>query len=66
MRVNKLGNSAVVAPIDVHPRHGGWNINCSKTGKTDASIGVNEDVFLDEREWPKCRERNVRTISRLP
>lgn len=50
LSVNQFSGSVVEGPIDVHPRHGEWNRNCSKTGKADASTSVDEDVFLDERE----------------
>jgi hypothetical protein len=57
----------VEEPIDFCPWHGGWNGGHSKTGHTNMSVGVDEDIGLDKRERIILRVvEDGRTILRFP
>jgi hypothetical protein len=64
LRVDQLRGSTVEEPIDVYPRHDGWNGSCPKASNTDVSVSVDEDVGLGEREcvtrvWVEERSYNL-------
>ena len=50
LRINEFGSSAMEEPVDVHPRHSGWENGRSETCDADTSRSIYEDICLGEYE----------------